>query len=357
LFLMMYFVDSFFVFISMLCHMPNHRIADLRQVLRSKIANGAWPAGHRLPTRIELAEAHDVPATTVQEAIARLVADGSLITAKRGGTRVSDLPPERNLLFLAFSPEARRSLFGRALSEAAASVSRHSKSWRLEAVDAHDSDWRRRLADGALAGVLWLGAPPVSTPHSWVIQACFSDHPQQATPAAVLAIDLDNASFLAASMRLLAEEGCRRPGVLSTPGFLEATLPPSHDPHPELARRFSRHGLTLHPWLVALSPPSDRRFVTQIVRMLHALPTSRRPDGLIVCDDHLRASLAAACDHVDWRPRVVVALGNSRSPTHADGFRTVGFAAEDVIATAIELLTNPAAHQRRSVSAVHLDGT
>ena len=65
---------------------------QLARLFRSKIAAGAWPVGSAIPTVQELETMHGVSRTTVRMALGALVAEGLLLTRKRGGTRVIAAP-------------------------------------------------------------------------------------------------------------------------------------------------------------------------------------------------------------------------------------------------------------------------
>jgi GntR family transcriptional regulator len=65
---------------------------QLAQVIRAEIIRGAYPAGHRLPTEIQLASDYGVSVITVQRALKELEQE-RLIERHRGrGTFVSELP-------------------------------------------------------------------------------------------------------------------------------------------------------------------------------------------------------------------------------------------------------------------------
>jgi GntR family transcriptional regulator len=65
---------------------------QLARLFRNKIATDAWPVGSAIPTVQELEALHGVSRTTVRMALGALVAEGLLLTRKRGGTRVIAAP-------------------------------------------------------------------------------------------------------------------------------------------------------------------------------------------------------------------------------------------------------------------------
>jgi DNA-binding FadR family transcriptional regulator len=48
--------------------MPTSKTQALMDYIRAQIASGAWPPGHRLPSRPELMAAHGVSLTVVRDA-------------------------------------------------------------------------------------------------------------------------------------------------------------------------------------------------------------------------------------------------------------------------------------------------
>lgn len=58
--------------------------------LRGRIGDGDWSPGTRLPTFTELAEEYEVAVVTVRQAVALLVADGLVTSARGRGTFVSE---------------------------------------------------------------------------------------------------------------------------------------------------------------------------------------------------------------------------------------------------------------------------
>ncbi|MFJ6444921.1 GntR family transcriptional regulator [Streptomyces sp. NPDC091649] len=66
---------------------------DIAADLRHRIDAGVFPSGSKLPTNVELMSVHGVSKATVTKAIAELVDQGLVFTAKKGGTRVRHRTP------------------------------------------------------------------------------------------------------------------------------------------------------------------------------------------------------------------------------------------------------------------------
>ena len=69
--------------------------AQLASVLRHRIAQGELPAGSRLPTVAELADAHGVARITARQAYGVLAREGLVHSARGRGTFVTDAPTQR----------------------------------------------------------------------------------------------------------------------------------------------------------------------------------------------------------------------------------------------------------------------
>jgi GntR family transcriptional regulator len=65
---------------------------QLARLFRNKISTDEWSVGSAIPTVEELEALHGVSRTTVRMALGALVAEGLLLTRKRGGTRVIAAP-------------------------------------------------------------------------------------------------------------------------------------------------------------------------------------------------------------------------------------------------------------------------
>ena len=62
----------------------------IAEELRREIADGAWPAGSKLPSENELAARFDVHRNTVRQAVAALIDDGLVVSKRGSGTFVAE---------------------------------------------------------------------------------------------------------------------------------------------------------------------------------------------------------------------------------------------------------------------------
>ena len=89
--------------------------AQLKDLVLERIASGQYPAGQQIPSELNLCEELALSRPTVRQAIAELVAEGTLVIQKGKGTFVS-AEPER-LEIRQFSPFSYSLLAARSLAE------------------------------------------------------------------------------------------------------------------------------------------------------------------------------------------------------------------------------------------------
>lgn len=90
---------------------------DLAKILRDSITSGKWIAGSRLPTEMELAEAHDVSRITVRHALQLIEEEKLILRRPKLGTFVSSQPQRLVPVSIDYTaslqlhaPDARRTL-------------------------------------------------------------------------------------------------------------------------------------------------------------------------------------------------------------------------------------------------------
>jgi DNA-binding GntR family transcriptional regulator len=72
--------------------MPTSKTQALMDYIRAQIASGAWPPGHRLPSRPELMTEHGVSLTVVRDAQKELLLRGELESVPSVGYFVPERP-------------------------------------------------------------------------------------------------------------------------------------------------------------------------------------------------------------------------------------------------------------------------
>ena len=313
--------------------------------LRRAIVSGLHAPGVQLPVRRELQRRFNVSSVTVQRAMTMLMADGFIRADGRAGSFVSDRPPHLARFGLAF-PHTALTRFWAALKDQAELL---APELGCETVFYHDisghidtADYRRLAADiraERLAGLLYMkpfqmASHRQSFPHSTIPLVCLAEQPGAAD---FTAIHLDNASWQSKALAYLKSRNRRRIGVLTIPG----EVPERDTSRVPLAVAIESRGMMTKPaWFQATEAPYAD-WAANAVQAMFQLPPGKRPDGLIITDDHL----------VEAGTRGVKALG-LQSPDQLDiiahcnypalpkaevSVRWLGFDARETVATAIRL--------------------
>lgn len=78
--------------------LPLPRFAQVKQHVSRMIVSGAWPAGHRLPSEVDLVDQLGVSRMTVNRALRELVAQGRITRVPGVGSYVAQEKPQSTLL-------------------------------------------------------------------------------------------------------------------------------------------------------------------------------------------------------------------------------------------------------------------
>ena len=317
---------------------PPGRILKLTRQMRQRIRSGAWQPESALPTRTRLADEWHVPSATVQEAIGRLVAEGSLVTRKRGGTHVAVLPPEMHQIAVvlpATDPlHPTRNLFRQTLiaathtlaSRTGVSITRH---------DTLDAALHARIVGDGIAGVVTMHGhdhAEVALKHGVPLVAIAAPD-SQLQAQGIASVSLNNASLLRVGVSELVKRGYRRIAVLATTGAIDDAFGNPHkraDP-PRILARCRTLGATMPDHWLQFVDPLEPRAATQVVRLL--LAVHPRPQAILLLDDHLAAPVRVLLAQTGIR---MATLTNHTCPT--DSGLHIGCTAEALLAAAINLI-------------------
>lgn len=318
------------------------RIFDLVRVMRMRIRDGTWQPGTLLPIRRQLAADSGTAEATVQEAVGRLVAEGSLETRKRAGTRVAARPPELHRIAIVLPPVSSRHGAGRnLLREAVTLASRTLASRRLagqpvgpdlEVHDDVDAALRICILGDGLVGVLLFGrTAEIADLVGHGPGVAFIGRPGDVgAGSTATCIMPDNRSLFEVGVTELLARGRRRIAVLATPGILDAAVG-RHGAVARILARLAARGAATRPSWLQLVDPLEPRGVAQTVALL--LSVRPRPDGLLLLDDHLGAPVRRALGAAD----VMVAIHTNRPDPTGRGLH-IGCTARAMIEAGISAL-------------------
>jgi hypothetical protein len=337
------------------------RAERMATLLAAAIADGRLPPGRRMPSRRSLAAEHRASVRTVQEALARLADEGLVETRQGAGSRIAAAPANRHRLGLVFMPilggRAPWSRFYAALATASAAMDVHCAGWGLDATAGPRlpgaasapvlDPWPalRAQAEGQrLLGLLFTGRPPVEAlPPGSVPAVAIDDDPSGAD---MPRLALDQTALAGCAAAQLSARGCRRVAGL---------VPPDARFRSGLGFRAAcrRHGLVCGDGQVL---EIGHGHAAGVEAALDALFAHRDgpPDGLYLADDHQVPVAAAFMRRHASACRKTVVCAHANAPGW-DGPRRwirVGFAADEVIAAAREVLLGIRSGRRIAVRVV-----
>lgn len=320
------------------------RLAD---ALRHLIVTGAWPPGHRLPTRLKLQEQYGVACSTVQQALDALMDEGFVTSHGRRGTFVSATPPHLTHVAIIF-PFSRDypSQFHRGLAREAERFTRGGRKVSLfHGIDAHTDveDYQHLLGllrSRRLAGTVFVARIGELAELSFLHQ---SNLPTVAIASASRSPSLpvvfpDYPSFVDRALAHIKQQGKRRVAWLQS-GGVESPIAR----YQEMFRAgVARHGLETRPYWIQTISPEAAPFARNIVHLLLHSEQTVRPDAIVILDDNLVESATGGVMDVGMQvPQDLLVVAHTNypwpTPSHVPVVR-LGFDVRQVLATCIDLI-------------------
>ncbi len=302
----------------------------LRRAICANIVAGIWPPGSTLPGRETLARNYHVSLRSLQQCIDDLIADGHVISHGGHGTVVATDPPcLRDVLLLL--PDDSGPGLATSLRVAAGRWARGhrfrigSLSDMAKAVD--------MLLDHRICGCVVCGELDG-------LDAALRERLLAVGPVVVIGfmsegfvrLHLDLFASVRWALRRLIAAGHRRIAVFGAArrsGLL----------YQRMRGWLRTAGADDDPCLLHELLPPANHVAPGLVDLLWSLPLPRRPDAVLITDDHLVPALTRALARVGVDPKVVLAHANrpGRSRAHV-ACQRYGFDADDILRHALELL-------------------
>ncbi len=237
---------------------------------------------------------------------------------RRNGVFVTSHPPHLCECAMLFGAEERNAPDVR-YHNVLLSESRKTNSvpgpWRVNVRHAGSPDrsgaayraFVRRVEQGGYAGLIfphsahhWIGTPLLDLPGI----ARVATTGQFAAPAGVSLVHIDKLAFLDRALERAAAVGCKRVAVLMPPRVLSTA--PHDEEHDEVVRRIHHRGLHTEPyWVIQMAIHEDCA-LRRVTHLLLSASAARRPDALIVLDDHMTESVTLGARDAG--------VGTARSP-------------------------------------------
>lgn len=324
---------------------PCERQDIIVREVRSRILEGEFQPGSRLPNRDEIAQQFSAGANTVQRALDRLRLEGFIISSGRNGTRVTPDPPHLTrygLVFPALPTQSGRWLrFWTALTnevhrEQLEGLRKLPCFYGVHPEEGFGDDYANLLHDveaHRLAGLIF-STNPYHLRHSPVLQepgiarvAIMTPSPEVDFPV----VYPDGGSFFKRAFTYLQERGCRTVAFIHPPGITAL--------HRNRLPELEQFGLETRPYwqhTVHLSTPDSARDLAHL--LMRATPEDR-PQALIISDDNLAeyalAGLLAAGVSIPDDLEVVTHCNFPWPAPSTARVQRLGFSARQVLVTAL----------------------
>ena len=327
----------------------NNQAERIAESLKSGMLEGRYPAGSRLPTRLELQETFGASPVTLQKVISRLAEEGFIFTRGRQGTFVSETTPHMHRIGLLFEftrEEVESSIFLDGLRKCASRIEQ-ATSLSFECF----YDLKRGMAAPDAAGLmeqiathrlcgLFIASPPYglmgtpalqdeSLPRVMIepLAGGFQDIPHIAMPSCAGLV-----------MDYLATKGCRAAALVY------ASLHSQNGQNEFVARWWDEaraKSIAIPPeWCIPAHPSLP--LSARVAMPLLLRPGGERPDAVIIADDNLvsetTAGILGTALHV---PEELVVCAHCNYPFPPVAYVSVkqfGFDLMQIVETAAALL-------------------
>lgn len=256
--------------------------------LWSRVRDGRWPPGARVPGRHELAAEFDTSLATLQKAMAELIRQGFVRPRGRRGTFVVSRMPAERVVALGFGGTRQAgqhwSTMWQALEARAEAINEQGRRGvRLYHGLIDDGGDVARLEQdcvaGSVGGVFIVGMPmqklvgsPILTTPGLPCVAVTS------TPVAGVE-RVRIAPLIGRALDYLGQRGRRRIALIDT--GLQAGV------EAQWRGSLQARGLMFHPFHVVLVDPAEPEPAAVAAYHMAQQPASRRPDAFVITDDSL----------------------------------------------------------------------
>jgi len=324
---------------------------QITRALRQRIVAGDLPPGRRLPTRLELEKQLGASSSTIQKAVHQLVTDGFLETRGRAGTFVSPKLPHLYRVALALPPRPEAgepaSRFWRTLREVAERVDPSTgvevRPYYDVSIDPPSDSFRQLVADiehdriGGLMGLSidWehaRGTPLLDSPR--LARVAMRGAPVPGVPR----IGLE--PYRERVTETLAAEGRKRLAVIHH--ATQARSVGEDRLHRQWHAAAAQHGLHMRDaWAVPIHPATPQTAEVAVLLMMD-LPAEKRPDALVIQDDHLVEAATHGLHRAGVRaPDDIVVFSHCNFPDRPPSnvpVRWIGYDMAEVVQAGIDTL-------------------
>lgn len=307
--------------------------------IRGRIVSGELGPEARLPSQAVLEKRFKASSPTVQQALNVLTRDGFIEAFGRRGTFVKKYPPHLNhyaLLspFGATGVQHQTSNFYEILAHQALYIQRLEPQRRItvyHGINGHldEPDFQtviQKITDQCLAGLIFMFPPKNNevVAESPIVTQTALPRVQVSTDgrdADMPSLYPDSRSFFSRAVEHLAARNCRRIAMLSITGV--------HSLDTQFHEALGQHGLSSPAYLNHFIEINSAKAANHVVQLLMQLPADKRPEGIIISDDHLvpgaSAGLAALNLPSDQLPLTIGLANFPRPPSSTTPIIRLGF--------------------------------
>lgn len=273
--------------------------------IRSKIVDGSYLPGERLPSRNIMMKEYDVSKVTIQNALENLNKEGFVITKNRCGSFVAEQAPHLThfaLLFCQMKEAAEKNHFCRALAKAVQGFNKTFKidlHYGFEGADGAQQYWEltEAVKKRRLAGLLFASPPNIykNTPILDVPDIPKSAFMSSKSSFNIPTVSVDTDGFLQKACKFIKEHGCQRVAVISSTLQAPSIIP-------KIQIKFKSAGINVYPdWLLGADTRTPSCTKT-LARLLMSGSIDSRPDCLFVTDDNILLPISEALKELAITP-------------------------------------------------------
>lgn len=333
---------------------PEGKQEAIADALLAQIMEGRLKPGSQLPTYVELERQYGVSRTTLQQVMGRLKRDGFIQSEERKGLFVASRPSHLARYALIYPEHEGDNRFWTILAREAASLVSDRQGELVVFRDIRTNSpngadvvrLQQETKARRLAGLIFV------TPQD-DLPSIFSGSPVFEDPAlpriaigtdpipGTLPLNLDNGSWVERALERLVARRCKRIAWLAAGDLMENKY---------LLPALAKRRLNVPPaWRIPLGL-SCPQGANPVIQLLMSLPSSVRPNGLMIADDHLVEHVASGLVAAGVRvPDDMEVIAHTNWPWPAPAilpFMRLGFDTREVVTRCLDAID--ARRQRQS---------
>lgn len=270
--------------------MMNPKYTAVIDDIRRQILHGRWQPRHRIPTRDALISQYNTSRATIQKAMDELLREGFICANGKGGTFVTDTPPNLTSIAVVFPASGSESGSWDALWSGFVGQKRYFEErfartfvfYHLELGDVECPELRRLRDDaagGKLAGIIMPFPPPeimLAELRPYQVPLAAITRERQHEGLNTVWVDYD--SFFRQSLEYLQSRNCKTAALI-----VNDRLPLDYIDN--FVRMAAEYGILVPENLIQAGGLDNfaQPWITRMTRLM----MQNRPDGLVVANENM----------------------------------------------------------------------